>query len=354
MKIKAVHQFLAGFNPGDAISNEAIIFQERFLKLGIEGDIFAEHIHQDAKKRSKKYLKYTPKEGDLILYHHSIHSSILEFLKSTNPPLTMIYHNVTPYHFFLPYDLKLSWLLKRGREELLEFRNLFEQSFADSKYNRDELLQLGYANVSVLPILYDFQTKGERPEKDSSQKANQILFVGRIAPNKKQEDLIKLVRCYKELYDENIHLSLVGFTSNELLPYKDELVHLIDFLGLQKNVTITDFLNEEEIIREYRKAKVFVSMSEHEGFCVPLLEAMHFRVPILAFKAGAVEDTLGGAGILLQKKDFTLAAYFLHKIFTDQNFSDQLIDSGDKRLSEYQNIDPFTILHNRLEQVYEI
>ncbi len=335
IRIKRIVQFSAGFNPGDAISNEMLILKSYFLEIGFQGEIFSENIGKDAKGLANKFKSYRRKEGDFIIYHHSIHSAIFEFLLNISCPKALIYHNVTPSYFFEPYDLKLSHYLRKGREELKDLKGKFQLYFADSKFNRQELLDLGFSSVQVLPIIYDFGRlkKKETPAKTQSKN---IIFVGRIAPNKKQDDIIKLAKVLKDYFLSDFKIHLVGYCSRELELYKEELNALIHFFGLECYVMFSDFIDDESLAEYYQQADLFLCMSEHEGFCVPLLESMYYDVPILAYDAGAVKDTLDGAGILFKEKDFPTICECILKIFSDKDFREKILETQRNRLSRFQ------------------
>lgn len=334
-KIKRIIQFSAGFNPGDAISNEMLILKSYFLEIGFDGEIFSENIGKNTKGLASKFKSYRNREGDFIIYHHSIHSAVFEFVNSIPSPKALIYHNVTPSHFFEPYDLKLTHYLKKGREELIELKEKFQLYFADSKFNQQELLDLGFSSVQVLPIIYDF---GRLLKKEISKKEDtkNIIFVGRIAPNKKQDDIIKLAKVLKDHFLTNFKIHLVGYCSRELELYKEELNSLIQLFELENHVFFSDFIDDERLAEHYQNADLFLCMSEHEGFCVPLLESMYYDVPILAFDAGAVKDTLDGAGILFKEKDFPTICECILKILSDKEFREKILVTQRERLDRFQ------------------
>ncbi len=329
-------QFSAGFNTGDAISNEMLFLKKNFESQNFKSEIYSENIGDLAKKLAKKYKLYSYLKDDILIYHHSIHSSIFDFVKSLPVKKILIYHNVTPHEFFLPYDLKLSYFLKKGREELKELKNFFEYSFADSTYNLQELLDLGYPNAEKLPIHYDF-SKLKILERKGSSRLKNIIFVGRIAPNKKHSDLIKIAKLLMDHYPEiEFKLYLVGYCSKELLNYKKELELMIQIFQLEDKVIFSDFIDDEKLFEFYSNADLFLCMSEHEGFCVPLLESIHYGIPIIAFSAGAVKDTLNGSGILLEEKDFMMIAELVKKVLLEDSFKNKIVNQQTLMLEEFK------------------
>lgn len=348
--MKEVHQFSAGFNPGDAISNQMLEIRNHLKFFEYKGDIFSENIGASKLTFVKKYKTYNKSSKDILFYHHSIHSNVLDFLRSFRSPRVLIYHNVTPHHFFESYDLKMSYLLKKGREELKKMNEKFDFVFAVSKFNQMELEELGFQNVEILPITYQLSERFPKIEKSKS-KIKKIIFVGRITPNKKQDDLIRLAFAYKSIISDQFQFYLAGFSSKELYLYREELERMLDFYDLRKNVLITGFLSDLELNSLYQEADAFVSMSEHEGFCVPLIEAMIYRIPILAFSGGAVSETLNGAGVLFKEKNFPNLALLLNKILTDVSFQNQILRGQDLRLNEFKKTDYKSVLRKALEVI---
>ncbi len=331
---KRIVQFSAGFNTGDAISNEILHLQKNFSDKGFQTEIYSENIGPQLKRKVKPFRSYSHKKEDILIYHHSIHSKISEKISEFDSSKVLIYHNVTPYQFFLPYDLKLSHYLKKGREELKDLKNLFEYSFADSKYNESELVSLGYKNTSVLPIYYNFE-KLLKKEKISSKKKN-ILFVGRIAPNKKQDDLIRIAKILSYQDEFDFELQLVGYCSFELNEYKKDLEKLIRLFGLEDKVKFSGLIDDDKLCEYYSNADLFLCMSEHEGFLVPVIESMFYQVPIIAFNAGAVPDTLNGSGILIEEKDLEKIAKLILYLFQNQEFKNEIVLYQNKKLQEFR------------------
>ncbi|HMV41716.1 MAG TPA: glycosyltransferase family 4 protein [Leptospiraceae bacterium] len=348
--MKRIIQFSAGFNPGDAISNEMIILKSFFQEIGYDGEIFSENIGSKSNRLAAKYKSYTPRKGDCIIYHHSIHSSILEFVLNLDSPKVLIYHNVTPSYFFEPYDLKLTYYLKKGREELSELLGKFQLYFADSNFNKQELVDLGFENVHVLPIIYDF-SRLPKKEIKKSKSTKDIIFVGRIAPNKKQDDIIKVAKVLKEYFLSDFRIHLVGYCSKELELYRDELKSLIDLFDLSDHVFFSDFINDDLLAEYYQNADLFLCMSEHEGFCVPLIESMYYEVPILAFDAGAVRDTLDGAGILFKTKDFPTICECIIKILSDKDFRDKIVEGQRERLTRFMQSNHTRIIGDAIKHI---
>jgi glycosyltransferase involved in cell wall biosynthesis len=347
-----LHQFSAGFNPGDAISNLMLVYKEKLKKFGYSGEIFSENISPYHKRTAKKFKNYSYKKDDIIIYHHSIHCGVLEFLYEIPKEVKkiLIYHNVTPFHFYEPYDLRLTELLKKGRNDLKEIKDKFDLYYAVSNYNKNELIAENFLEVEVLPIIPDFSNL-KKADKKRDNDIKKILFVGRIAPNKKQTDLLKITKVLKEYYDIPFVLQLVGHTSRESELYRDELGKLIKYLKIEDRVEFSEFVSNNTLCNYYNNADLFLCMSEHEGFCVPLLESMYFEVPIIAFDAGAVRETLGGAGILFNEKNYLHIAECIYKVLTDENLRARIINSQNNRLAEFLQNDPVSNLKIGLDRL---
>jgi glycosyltransferase involved in cell wall biosynthesis len=342
-----VHQFSAGFNEGDAISNLMIYLKNRFLEKNIPCEIYSQNIGYSTGKLCKKFTSYRYSKGDIIIYHHSIHSKVFDFIKSISgsPTTVLIYHNVTPAEYIISYDLTLAYYLQKGRDELSLMISFFTYNFAVSNFNKNELLQIGFKNINVLPIPLNLSllTKKNKTNKEEFS----IVFVGRIAPNKKQTDLIKIAKILVN-YNFPFKLTLAGKTARELESYKYELDTLIKYFNLDKNVEFVDCLDQDCLSNVYSNADLFLSMSEHEGFCVPLLEAMYYKIPIMAYNSSAISETLGNGGILINEKKYEYIAELIYTIQTNPSMKNKLLKMAENRFAHFSSIDSFQILFDRI------
>jgi len=206
-------------------------------------------------------------------------------------------------------------------------------ALGDSQYNRQELDVVGFRKTAVLPLFVDREKWGSSASDKKPKKEIDILFVGRFVPNKKFEDLIKTFYYFQKTLEPNSRLFLVGPTAG-FERYLSTLQALCDSLEV-KNVIFTGQVSEVERNRLYAQADLFLCMSEHEGFCLPLLEAMHFETPIVAYEAAAVPETLGGAGILVKEKDFPAIAELIHKVVHDKELKSKIIAQQNERLKDF-------------------
>jgi L-malate glycosyltransferase len=216
-----------------------------------------------------------------------------------------------------------------------------ELGIAVSRFNERELVDAGFARTAVAPVLVDLDhmvrevdAAAEARLRDAKSGGGaDLLFVGRIAPNKAQHDLVKALAVYRRTYDPDARLHLVGASSSEA--YSDAVKAYVARLGLEDAVNLTGPVPSGVLAAHYRTADVFVCLSEHEGFCVPLLEAMHNHVPIVAFAAAAVPETVAGAAVLLDDKSPAMVAAAVHRVQTDPVLRDQLVAAGATRLAEF-------------------
>ena len=331
---------------GDAVGNDALALQKILRSEGYEECIFAENIGGRVPREHVYQISDWKKPGkdDMILYHLSVGWSYLSLIRAAGCRKIAIYHNVTPPEFFAPYNPRLFDLCQAGLSEVKSLKSAFDYCLADSQFNKDDLLSYGFTcPVDVLPILIPMEDYRKKPDEKvirrmRSTDGHNIVFVGRIAPNKKQEDTIAAFTLYQRYYDPEAKLFLVGAIEQDD-PYYKRLMAYTDLLKA-KNVFFTGHVSFAEILGYYRAADAFVCMSEHEGFCVPVVEAMLFEKPILAYDAGAVGSTLGEGGILLKEKDPLLAAGIIDRLVRDGKLRAYLLQRQKEQLDlfRYDNV----------------
>jgi glycosyltransferase involved in cell wall biosynthesis len=250
------------------------------------------------------------------------------------------YHNITPAASFAPYDAGLFRLAALGRQELRSLVGHVDLALGDSEFNREELEQLGFTPTGVMPIAVDTERITSAPRRPALDKILgdgliNILFVGRIVPNKRIEDHIRLAELYKRYVDNYYRFIFVGRYDGLPRYYAQVRALISEFRMLPDRFWFTGPVPDEDLAAFYRWADVYVSLSEHEGFCVPLVEAMAADVPILAYAAGAVPETLGGAGVLFEPKDLELAAEMLGMLVYDRPVRDRVLEGQRRRLVDF-------------------
>ncbi|MEN8153028.1 MAG: glycosyltransferase family 4 protein [Acidobacteriota bacterium] len=335
-----IEQFLSGFHYGDAVGNSVLRFHEFLLKKGIESRIIAITIDDKLVDKSISFNDYTEVKNSIKIYHFSIASPLTEYFLKIKGKKVIVYHNITPSHFFTDFSTHLVRSTIKGREELISLSETFDLAIADSYYNGKELNELGYNNIKRFPVMISRDTYMGMHSKGYFDIFNDgrknIIFVGRITPNKKIEDLIKILHLYKNNISGSIRLIIAGKTDN-VPEYYNSIRKLVSGLEINSSdLVFTGHIPFNELLSVYRAGDVFLSMSEHEGFCLPLIESSFFNIPVVAYNAGAVKETLGGSGIVMEKKDFKKIAFLLEKVLNDNVLNKKLKDSAGERSEEYQ------------------
>ena len=289
----AVHQFLPTFAGRDAIGMHCSRLQRILRDAGYDSEIYAADAHDDVRHlvRDSRDFRVPPGQQDSTwaLYHFSVGSPLVEHLETLGIPVGIDYHNITEARYFLRWEPVAASIMYEGRRQLASIAKRTQFALADSSFNEHELVSLGYAPTAVAPILIDFHDYDDAPDPATLERRTQRragggadwLYVGRIAPNKCQHDVIASFAAYRALFDRDARLTLVGGHSS--IRYARELDRLVHDLGIADAVTITDVISHAELLACYRTADVFVCLSEHEGFNVPVLEAMYFGVPVVAY-----------------------------------------------------------------------
>lgn len=337
-----VIQLLPTMSYGDAIGNDVLALRRILTEQGIDSEIYASNIDKRLSREkihrfdNQTIEKFDPQ--DILVYHMSLYSEIAAALQSFPGMKIAIYHNVTPPDFFEDYSQELYWNAAQGQWQVKSLAAAFDHCIADSEYNRDDLLQSSYqCPIDVIPILIDFHqydaTPNQRIIDQYRDGKKNLIFVGRVAPNKKQEDVVRAFHYYQKYFEPESRLFLVG-SYNGMESYYHRLLDYTDLLGV-KDVIFTGHIPFADILSYYHASDLFISMSEHEGFCVPLLEAMHFHLPILAYDAAAIAGTLGGAGFLLKEKDPRLAAGAINSILSDEELRTNLVHGQNERLGYF-------------------
>lgn len=340
--VTAVHQFLPALLPGDAVGMHTMEMRRALRDAGFASEIFVEAVHAELEGQAMHFSEFPPHaRGSLLLYQLATGSVLADYVFSRPEPLVIDYHNLTPPEFFRSWDTDVANALNWGRAQLAHLAPRTSLGLADSHYNEVELMELDYRRTAVVPILLDLAAITEEVDArclDELQAAKadggtDLLFVGRLAPNKAQHDLIKALVVYRRVYDPKARLRLIGRPATD--SYARALGRYATELGVADAVIIRDRVSGGELSAHYRAADALVILSEHEGFCVPLLEAMLHGVPVVAHACCAVPETLGDAGILLEDKSPSLVAAAVHRVVTDPVLRARLVEAGRARLEEF-------------------
>ena len=326
---RAVHQVLATLSYGDAIGHEVLGIQRALRQAGYDSDIFVETADRRLETLTRDYRELLDvcHPDNLLLHHFSIGSKASRTAYALPDRMALIYHNITPPEYFVGVHRTLARLCFRGRRELRAYVERCDLALGDSEFNRRDLESLGFRRTAVLPVVPDFghlDGPADRHVADQfDDEWTNVLFVGRVIPNKRIEDLIRFFHAYHTLYNHRSRLLIVGLYSL-FERYFAALAHLIDRLQLS-HVHFIGPVSDEELVAYYEEADLFLCASEHEGFCVPLVEAFYKEVPVLAYAATAVPSTMDGAGVTFDDKDPPGVAALMDAILSDNRLQDRIV-----------------------------
>jgi glycosyltransferase involved in cell wall biosynthesis len=335
-----INQWVPAAHRGDAIGDSARVVRDMLRRRGHQSDLFALTMDDELREDVRPFADPAAQRGDVTIFHFALPSPMTEAFATLPGGRVLQYHNITPAAFFAPYDPNLFRLAALGRRELQTLAGRVDLALGDSEFNRQELEALGFAPTGVLPIAVNTARLTAAPQRPALEQILadgliNILFVGRIVPNKRIEDHIRLAELYKRNIDSYYRFIFVG--RHDGIPrYYAQVRALIDeFQMLPDRFWFTGPVPDEDLAAFYRWADVYVSLSEHEGFCVPLVEAMAADVPVLAYDAGAVGETLGGSGVLFAPKDLELAAEMLGLLVYDRAIRERVLAGQRRRLQDF-------------------
>jgi L-malate glycosyltransferase len=316
---------------GDAASVDCAAWATTFRRAGFEAPIHAHRFDEHHTGICQPLDAYVPREDDLILFHYTTWTESADFLLRLGRPLTIMYHNVTPPEFFAGFDERAAAATGVGRARLAEFAPLAILGAAKSEFSRADLVEAGFARTCVVPVRLDFATLdgavNRRAEAEIRAAGPGVLYVGRIVPNKRVEDLVRAFAHYHRRIEPRAMLYCVG-AHTPGGRYQTSLDWLVRRLELDARVHFMGQMSNQDRGAFYRAARVFVTMSEHEGFCVPAIEAMHLGLPVVAFASGAVPETVGDAAVLIGKKRPEVTAEIISMLAADTPLRRRMIEKG--------------------------
>lgn len=333
---RAVHQVLATLGYGDAIGHEVLGIQRVLRQAGYESEIFVETADRRLEDLTVDYrdLPEASHPDNLLIHHFSIGSRASRVAYALPDRMALVYHNITPPAFFIDVHPLLVQLCFLGRRELSVYANRVDLGLGDSEFNRQELEALGFPHTGVLPVVPDFSHLAGPADYMQAGAFDDdwvnILFVGRMIPNKKIEDVIRAFHAYKRWFNPRSRLLLVG-SHGGFERYLAMVHDLVARIGAA-DVHMLGHVSNEELTAYYEIADVFLCASEHEGFCVPLMEAFHMGVPVLAYAATAVPATMDGGGVLYHRKDPVEIAALIEALVSDAALRDRVLTRQDEAL----------------------
>ena len=338
-----VHQILATLGYGDAIGHEVLGINRALRAAGYDSEIIVETADPRLEDMTVDYREMVDEIGpdDLLIHHFSIGSRASRTAFALPCRMMLVYHNITPPEFFLGVHDQLVRQCYHGRRELTAYRHRCELAVGDSEFNRQELEAIGFSPTDVLPVVPGFDhldVPGDpRIYGSFDDEWTNILFVGRLIPNKRPDNVIRFFHAYATLYRPKTRLILAG-SYGGFEGYLAQLHDLIARLGA-KNVHILGQVTNQELSALYDVADLFLCASEHEGFCVPIVESFYRRVPVIAYRATAVPATMDGGGVLYDSRDPRHVASIIHQLLSDQPFENQVLDAQDAALDRLRRQD---------------
>lgn len=346
-----IHQFVPRLEWG-AVGSHVLELQKLATEMtGDRSEIFVGTASEALAGRSRPFRDYGRRvaahRGDILIYQSAIGSPVADFVARRRQTLVVNFHNLTPVRYLRGWDPEAAGGVLWGEQQLRHLAPRTTLAIADSTFNADHLRAAGYpqAAIAVAPVLTDVAAlaashdaaAGARLAAAKAGGGADWLFVGRVSANKAQHRLVAALAAYRRLYDPNARLWLVG--GDDRSRYGRAVRALADSLGLGDAVVLTGAVAPPVLAAHYRHADVFACLSEHEGFCVPLVEAMHHELPVVAGASSAIPETLHGAGIVLarpgaQAPPLAAMAAAVHRVVTDDEVAGRLRAAGRRRASE--------------------
>lgn len=353
-----VDQLIPAFHRGDAIGDTASHMKKFFLTQGFHSQIYCLNRDSGLDEESLLFTSFPqPSLSDITILHFALPSPLTQAFMKLPSKKIIIYHNITPPEFFSEFSQEMARISRLSKKELEPLVPHVSLVLADSEYNRQDILKLGFKSVEVFPLFVDFGKYKRAPSRFMYElfrdERTNILFVGRIAPNKKIEDLIKVTFYYKKYISPLVRLIVVGKTST-IPKYYQSLVSLADAFYLRpEEICFTGHVSDGEMFALYKASDVFLSASEHEGFGLPFIESMIFGLPIVAYDNTAVPYTLGGAGILVKNKRVDYLGELLNIVAHDERLRRKIIEAQRQRLEEFKKMELEKFLIQNLKNLIQ-
>lgn len=340
-----LHQLVHTLSYGDAISGEVLALQRCLRGLGFDSEIFAINTHPKYKGAARDYREFPARFSGEVLLHYSLGSPLNDlYRKLEGATRSLIYHNLTPAHWFRSVNPRIVADIERGLSELPQLCAITDRLIADSGFNAGELKALGF-DAAVLPLPIDTH-KWDVPANPGiysllkDDPSLHVLHVGRMAPNKCIEDIIKSFYFLQKYVHKQSKLWLVGIDIDTEV-YSFGLKRLAQQLSIEEHVRFVGQRDDGELKALYQAAHVYACMSEHEGFCLPVVEAMHFGLPVLSYASSALPETIADAGVLVEQKRHAELAELMYEMYSNADLRRRLIEAGQRRVGEL-SVDHFS------------
>ena len=352
-----IHQVMATLGYGDAIGHEALGIQRVLRQAGHTSEIYVQTADPRLESLTKDYRDLIDQShpDNILIHHFSIGSKASRVAFALPDRMILVYHNITPPSYFIGVNAQLVQQCFSGRRELSAYAARCDLALGDSEFNRQDLERIGFPHTGVLPVVPNFEHLDLAPNDMVATEFDDdrlnLLFVGRMIPNKRIDDVIRFFHAYRLKYNRRSRLILVGAHSG-FEEYVATLYDLIRTLHVP-DVHLIGHVSNEELTALYNVADLFLSASEHEGFCVPLVEAFYKRIPVVAYAATAVPDTMDGGGVLYDRKDPRHVASIIHTVVSESGLYDEVLASQDAALDRLRHKDFAATLTGFIEQVQQ-
>ncbi len=343
MRVRRIDQVVPSLASRDAIGGHVLQLQELLVGRGFESDIYYGTATPDRLGHGLPMARIgeRPETGRALLYQLSIGSGVADVFRQRPERKLVNYHNITPAPLLDPWLPEVGDEVRWGRAQMAALAGVTELAVADSRFNERELQVAGYRATATVPLLLDLASfagaadpaTAERLRRERSGGGTTMLFVGKVAPHKAQHDLVKALAAYRRVYDPRARLKVVGGAISE--EYRRAVLSFADALGLGDALELAGSVTHEELVAYYEAADVFVCLSDHEGFCVPLVEAMTHRVPIVGTQSTAVPETIGEAGLVLRDKSPLRVATAVHRVVSDPYLRERLAAGAAARVEAF-------------------
>ncbi|MEW5901364.1 MAG: glycosyltransferase family 4 protein [Acidobacteriota bacterium] len=353
-----IDQLVPAYHRGDAIGDEAASLRQFFRSQDFSSEIYRLSCDRELEEESKDFAAFPePSSSDITVLHYALPSPLTPPFRLLRSKKVLIYHNVTSPEFFRGWSEEMVRIAELGRQELRSLTGAVDIALADSRFNARELVDFGFPDAQVFPLFADF-ARYQRPMNAFLYRLfrddrTNILFVGRVAPNKKIEDLIRVVFYYKKFISPLVRLIVVGKTSSLPSYYRSLAKMADDFHLTGSEIQFVGHVPDDEMFALYRAADVFLSLSEHEGFCLPLVESMIFDLPVIAYNATAVPDTLEGCGIVLNTKRVDRVGELVAAVCRDKKVREKIIAGERARLERLKKEGREPFLFEMIERLRE-
>jgi len=343
VRIRRIDQVVPSLASRDAIGGHVLQLQRLLRGRGFESDIYYGTASPDRLGHGLPVARIGDRSetGRALLYQLSIGSGVGDVFRQRPERKLVNYHNITPAPLLDPWLPEVGDEVRWGRAQMEALAGVTELAVADSRFNEQELQAAGYRTTATVPLLVDLASfagtadaaVAERLRRERSDGGATLLFVGKVAPHKAQHDLVKTLAAYRRVYDPRARLKVVGGAISE--EYRRAVLGFADALGLGDALELAGSVTHGELVAYYEAADVFVCLSDHEGFCVPLVEAMTHRVPIVGTQSTAVPETIGEAGLVLGDKSPLRVAAAIHRIVSDPDLKARLAAAAAARVETF-------------------